>query len=79
MTAVRGWTFDATCPRCGGVLEHVADGRPDSTTARAMAACPACDREFVVQVVIADAGRRLKDHRAAERARYHRERQRSAA
>lgn len=50
---MRGWTIEATCPRCGGILGHVADGRPDGLTSRAIARCTACRAEYGVTVTIA--------------------------
>ncbi len=51
---IKGWSIEATCPACGDVLEHVAVGKPDGATARAIGQCSACRRQFVVEVKIAD-------------------------
>ena len=39
-----GYRFHITCPRCGGSLHHVADGRSSGFATRAVAYCPK-DRE----------------------------------
>lgn len=76
---IRGWAIEATCPRCGGILAHVADGRPDTTTSRAIAGCAGCGHEFAVQVTIADIGRPVNPDSAAARGRRYRQRKREAA
>jgi hypothetical protein len=76
---IRGWAIDATCPRCGGPLTHVADGQPDGVTSRAIAGCDGCGHEFAVQVTIADIGRAVNPDSAAARGRRYRQRQREAA
>lgn len=49
-----GWSVNVTCPGCGGVLEHQADGRPTPTTARALANCTACQRVWAAQLTLSD-------------------------
>jgi len=47
-----GWYVEASCPRCGADLAHVADGRPSGTDSRAVARCTGCGREWAVGVRI---------------------------
>lgn len=56
---IRGWSIQATCPGCGGVLEHAADGRPDGFTSRAKARCSGCGHEWLVEITIADVTSRV--------------------
>jgi hypothetical protein len=48
------WTIEATCPVCGGILEHHADGRPSRIEASAVARCGACRRVFKASVTLSD-------------------------
>lgn len=50
--AMKHWTVQVTCPECGGLLEHIADGRPDGWTARAVARCTGCEREWKAELTL---------------------------
>jgi hypothetical protein len=51
---IRGWSVEVSCPVCGGVLEHLADGRPTITSSRAVARCTACRRQYAAEVTLTD-------------------------
>ena len=57
--AIKGWTIEATCPTCAGLLAHIADGRPVDHTSRAVARCTSCGRTYTIQITIADASATL--------------------
>jgi len=56
---IKGWTIEATCPTCAGILAHIADGRPVDHTSRAIASCTNCGRTYTIQITIADASTTL--------------------
>jgi hypothetical protein len=58
---VTGWTTTATCPNCGGHLEHITSGRPGPDT-RAIAGCPGCGRRWSITASIRDATADLGRH-----------------
>jgi len=62
---MRGWTVEATCPVCGGCVHHIADGRPDGLTARAVAGCGTCERTFAVEIRMRDITSHVGRHRRA--------------
>lgn len=43
-----------SCPRCGGVLEHRADGRPTLSRSTAVCWCGSCRRTYRVEVRLVD-------------------------
>lgn len=45
------YAFDLTCPQCASDLVHQASGRPDTVSARAIAACPSCG-PILVEVTV---------------------------
>lgn len=51
------WYVEATCPNCGGILGHLADGRPSTQEARAVARCTDCDRVWKAQVTLLEVTR----------------------
>ena len=54
MTVV-GYRFDLDCRRCGGPLEHVADGNTDGVSTRAVARCQSCHTSWIIAVTVAPA------------------------
>lgn len=55
-----GWRIGANCPSCGRMLAHVAAGRPDGQSVRAIAQCTDCRRQFGLVVTLADVTRELR-------------------
>ncbi len=50
MTA--GYFFSLDCARCGGPLEHRANGTTTGLTTRAVAHCPHCRDDWLIEVTI---------------------------
>lgn len=48
---MNGYLLPLSCPLCGGAMEHVNAGA-GGTSAAAVAACPACRRQFEIVVTI---------------------------
>ena len=63
---IAGWHVQATCPECGHTLEHIADGRPASAVARALARCTGCDRHWYAEITLTEA--HLDKRRGSRRA-----------
>jgi hypothetical protein len=55
MRTIKGWYVEAVCPRCAGVLGHVADGTPGTWQTRTVAECSGCGHRFLVTLSITDA------------------------
>lgn len=52
-TKLRSYAFDLTCPVCARqTLEHVAPGRSDAITTRAVLRCTSCHRSYLITVAI---------------------------
>ena len=62
---IKGWTVQATCPRCAGTLGHIADGNPTPWFSRAIAECSRCGHRYCVQLTISDASHELGKRRTA--------------
>ena len=63
---MKGFRFDATCPRCGGELEHVASGRVIGQETRAVASCSPCKREYLFVVSVLHAEDLIFGHHRSE-------------
>ena len=50
--AVKGYRFDIDCPRDGAELEHRAGGTSTGLTTRAVAYCPQCRDEWVIELTV---------------------------
>lgn len=51
---ITGWHIHVLCPDCDSTLAHVADGRPDGTTSRALARCIGCDKRWKAEITLKD-------------------------
>jgi transposase-like protein len=49
-------SVDVTCPRCGGDVDFVTNGRPVGNEARAVIHCPPCRHDYVVCVMLVSEG-----------------------
>lgn len=45
-----GYTFTLTCPHCGGVMRHVADGAFSPYGSAALASCTECGSQYRADV-----------------------------
>lgn len=64
-----GYQLHVTCPRCGGLLDHLHDRVHDRTEAVAVAQCAACRRTWTLAVQLREV---VEPERASESARYRR-------
>lgn len=42
------YTFDITCPLCGGGIQHITGSRGSSWQAKAVTECSGCGAQFVI-------------------------------
>jgi hypothetical protein len=47
-----GYRFALVCPRCGGPVQHRADGRSTGLTTRAIAHCATCRDDWLIEVTL---------------------------
>jgi transposase-like protein len=47
-----GYTFALDCPRCGSQLEHRTNGTSTGLSTRAVAHCPRCNDDWLIEVTI---------------------------